>query len=188
MQHGPCCLVSTQTQDTLQPKRTHTVFLIRYIPCRSEPAAHRSARFLENRSCCHATLLPTNSTNQSLAAGPKRFARLAASRADKFSGPTQLFKKLQAGLLVVKPVEKLAPVTRVVLTCNRIGRKRAHHYILTQVELIGYPIYGYRSRAGRCSGESAGRPCWRRQTEFAIQACRPQRCDAEGPKTNGCDT
>ena len=87
--------------------------------------------------------MPTIPTDQAFAAGSKRFASLATFRANKPLSPTQPLKKSKAGLLIVKPIEKLAPCTRVISYRNRIEWEFAHHYILTEVELTGYPPFIY---------------------------------------------
>ena len=143
MQHRPGRLVTTQSQNPLQPKRTYAVLLIRYVPHRGKPATQRCSALFEYRPRPHAALIPTTPADQALTAGSERFASLATFRTNKSATPTQPFKKLKALLLVGKPIEKLAPCARVILSCNRITWGIAHHYILTEVELTGYPVYYY---------------------------------------------
>lgn len=51
MQQSPCCFVSVQSQDLLQPKGAHSMFLANNLPYRSKPYSQRYSCVLKDRAC-----------------------------------------------------------------------------------------------------------------------------------------
>jgi hypothetical protein len=116
------------------------LLLTRHVPHRSEPGTKRRTGLLENRTRAHSALVTATPANQPAPRGSVRFAFRAASRTSKPVRPADTLQIPGACFLISKPIHKLVPGTWIIPSRNGFWRPHAHHYILTWVELIGYPV------------------------------------------------
>ena len=127
LQHGPCGLIASQSQQPLQPQCAHPMLLMGHVPRRGKPCRERNAAAIQDRARSHR-YFPSTSR-----AGPTPVGRAPSFCASAFRTaeapcPPQPFQIRDAGRLVGKPNAKLRPRPRI----GRINRRRRRiicHYL-----------------------------------------------------------
>jgi len=140
VQHGPGCLVTAQSQYTLQTECVHSLLLINEVPHCRQPTSQRRACLLEDGAGGHCTLVPAMPTDPATSTSLKGLSSLTTTRAHEAIAPAYVFEIFSTRRFIRKPVEKLIPSSGVITTCNRHFGLFRHHYILWYVELKGYPF------------------------------------------------
>ena len=127
LQHGPCGLIASQSQQPLQPQCAYPMLLIGHVPRCDKPFRERNAAAIKDGACGYR-YFPSTSRARPTPVGRAPSLCTCAFRAAEAPCPPQPFQIRDASRLVGKPNAKLRPRSRI----GRINRRRRRiscHYL-----------------------------------------------------------
>lgn len=118
MQHVPRDSI-TDPHHAFERCGRHAVFRRTHLPCGIKPSRQRRSRFIENRSRCNRTVMPTHRTDQSSSCVPPRNPLLTANRTNESVGPPKIFEVSNAGIGIGKHVHEISVMQSNFWLANR---------------------------------------------------------------------
>lgn len=135
---GPCCLVASQAQDTLETQGTPSELLIRHEPHSLKPCSQRLPRTFEDRSR-NRRRLPLTCRAPKLTPGRYTSSAPLACGAAEAVRPSKSSQIVNAGCLRQEPLVEFLQRSRVVHPTDWMVIF-AHLSILHLRERSGYPL------------------------------------------------